>query len=68
MSYYFVNEDKISIGFNGFNCQLVLTRKIKDSYIDLEKAKDNQEKFRLTLSGTIKGKYEQMGIIWEHKS
>ena len=68
MSYYFINEDKISIGFNGFNRQLGLTRKIKDSYIDLDKTKDNQEKFRLTLSGIIKGKYEQMGIIWEHKS
>ena len=46
LTYSFKSEGRIPIRFNGFNRPLGLIRKI----IDLEKAKDNQEKFRSNLS------------------
>ena len=61
LTYHFEIEDRITIIFKDFNCPLGLIRKIKDGFIDLEKAKENQEKFRSNLSETTKEK-------WEHKS
>ena len=37
LTHYFKSEDRIPIGFNGYNRPLDLIRKIKDSSIDLEK-------------------------------
>ena len=41
---YFKSEDTIPISFDGFNCPIDLTRKIKDGSIDLEKAKKKSGK------------------------
>ena len=40
------NEDEISINSNDVNRSSDYIRKIKDGFIDLEKAKENQEKLR----------------------
>ena len=40
------NEDRISINSNDVNRPSDYIRKIKDGFIDLEKAKENQEKLR----------------------
>ena len=40
------NEDGISINSNDVNRSSDYIRKIKDGFIDLEKAKENQEKLR----------------------
>ena len=40
------NEDGISINSNDVNHSSDYIRKIKDGFIDLEKAKENQEKLR----------------------
>ena len=61
LTNYFKVGNTIQISFNCFNRPLGLIRKIKDDSIDLEKPKDNQEKFRSNLSETTRGK-------WEHKS
>ena len=58
LTYYFKSEDGIPICFNGFNRPLGLIRNIKDGSIDLEKAKENQEKFRSNISETTRGKWE----------
>ena len=47
LTYYFKSEDRTPIGFHGFNRLLGLTRKIMDGFIDLEKAKENQENLDL---------------------
>ena len=61
LTYYFKNENSTPIGFNGFTRPLGFIRLIKDGYLNLEKAKENQEKFKSNLNETIRGK-------WEHKS
>ena len=58
LTYYFKSEDGIPISFNGFNRPLGLIRDIKDGSVDLEKAKENQEKFRSNISETTRGKWE----------
>ena len=57
LTFYFKSEDRILIKFNDFNRPLGLIRKIKDGSIDLEKAKENEEKFRSNLSETTGGKW-----------
>ena len=55
---YFKGENTIQISFNCFNRPLGLIRKIKDDSTDLEKPKDNQQKFRSNLNETTRGKRE----------
>ena len=52
--YHFKSED-----VNGVNRPLRLVRKIKDGSIDLEKAKENQEKFRSHLNKKKWGKWKR---------
>ena len=61
LMYNFESENRTSISCNAFNRPLALIRNIKDVSIDLEKGKENQEKFKSNLNETIIGK-------WEHKS
>ena len=61
VTYHFKSEDRMPISFKGFNRLSGLVRKIMDGSIDLEKANENQEKFRSNLSEITKRK-------WEHKS
>ena len=61
LMYNFESENRTSISCNAFNRPLALIRNIKDISIDLEKGKENQEKFKSNLNETIIGK-------WEHKS
>ena len=56
-----IEYDKLTYHFNDFNSPLALMREIKDGSIDLEKAKQNQEKIRSNVSETTREK-------WEHKS
>ena len=58
LTYHFISENRIAISFNGFNCTLGLTRKMKDGFIDLEKSK---RKFRSNLSEATREE-------WQHKS
>ena len=58
---HFTIENRAPVSFNSFSHPLGLIRKIKDCSIGLEKAKENQEKFRSNLSEITRGK-------WEHKS
>ena len=57
------NNEIITLNYkiNGFDRPLGLIRKIKNGSIDLEKARENQEEFRLNLGETTKRK-------WDHKS
>ena len=50
LKYHFKSENRTTIYFNTLNRPLGLIRKVKDGSIDLEKAKENQEKFRSNLS------------------
>ena len=45
-----------SIRFNDFNCSLGFITKMKDGSVDLEKGKENQEKYKSTLHETTYGK------------
>ena len=56
LTYHFKSEDRIPIKINGFNCPLSLITKIEDVSKDLEKAKQNQEKFRSNLCEATRGK------------
>ena len=60
-TYYFEYENSKPINFNSFSCPLGLVSKTKDGSTYLERAKENQEKFRSNLSQTTRRK-------WEHKS
>ena len=44
LTYYFKNENRTLIIFNGYTRPLGFIRKIKDGSTDLEKAKEYQEK------------------------
>ena len=61
LTYDFKSENRTPISCNTFNRPLALIRNIKDVSIDLEKGKENQEKFKSNLNEAITGK-------WEHKS
>ena len=58
LTYRFKRKDRIPITFKEFNRPLGLLRKIKDGSIDLEKAKENQEKFRSNPSETTRAKWK----------
>ena len=60
LTYHFKSENRKAINFNDVNRQLGLIRKIRDGSIDLEKAKEYEEKFGLNLRKTTRGK-------WYHK-
>ena len=61
LMYDFKSGNRTPISCNAFNRPLALIRNIKDVSIDLEKGKENKEKFKSNLNETITGK-------WEHKS
>ena len=55
LTYHLKSENRTPIIFNGFKCPIGLIRKKKDGFVDLEKAKENQEKFKSNLNETIRG-------------
>ena len=55
LKYHLKSENRTPIIFNGFKCPIGLIRKKKDGFVDLEKAKENQEKFKSNLNETIRG-------------
>ena len=46
LMYHFKSENSTPTNFNDFYCPLGLIRKMMDGSIDLEKADENQEKFK----------------------
>ena len=55
LTYHLKSENRTPIIFSGCKCPIGLIRKKKDDFVDLEKAKENQERFKSNLNKTVRG-------------